>query len=203
MIVMPQAVHLQTTCRADCGLIQSVATTVTTLTPNRNIEIKARVDSLEAVRAICGGFATLSAFERQTDTYFACPHGRLKLRQRGEEPAQLVAYARPDAVAPRASDYWLVNVSEPALLKSALAAALGVLVVVEKEREIYLYQNVRIHLDRVLGLGEFVEFEAVLSAGNDEEESALLVGELAIRLNVKPADRVECSYSDLLLANAR
>jgi adenylate cyclase, class 2 len=176
---------------------------VATLTPNRNIELKARVHSLKAVRAICGEFATFSASERQTDTYFACPYGRLKLRQRGHELAQLVAYARPDAARPRASDYWLVPVHEPALLKSALTAALGVLVVVEKEREIFFYRNVRIHLDCVVGLGEFVEFEAVLSTDSDEEESARLVSELAMRLNINPADRVECSYSDLLLAKER
>lgn len=105
--------------------------------------------------------------------------------------------------APRASDYWLVPVIEPALLKAALAATLGVLVVVEKEREVFLYQNVRIHLDRVSDLGEFVEFEAVLSAGDDEEQAAQLVSELATRLAVDSNDRVEGSYSDLLLVKQR
>jgi predicted adenylyl cyclase CyaB len=168
--------------------------------PNRNIELKARVDSLERVREACRAFAQFSAREQQTDTYFACPIGRLKLRERGELPAQLVAYARPDATAPRASDYWLVPVVEPSLLKAALAAALGVRVVVEKDREVFFYRHVRIHLDRVTGLGDFLEFEAVLGAQDDEREAARLVAELAQRLGVEPADRVECSYSDLLLA---
>lgn len=172
-------------------------------TPRRNIELKARIDSLEAARAVCRQFANLKAEEHQTDTYFRCSQGRLKLRERNPEPAQLVAYSRSDAAAPRASDYWLVPVLDPAALKAALSTALGVLVVVEKEREIFLYRNVRIHLDCVTGLGEFVEFEAVLSPGDDEPAAAALVAELAQRLVVDPHDRVDRSYSDLLLVERR
>ncbi|HQU41697.1 MAG: hypothetical protein B7Z73_07800 [Planctomycetia bacterium 21-64-5] len=167
--------------------------------PRRNIELKARLNSLDRARAHCAELAGPPLCERQTDTYFVCSQGRLKLRQRDPEPAQLVAYARPDATTPRASDYWLVSVADPATLKAALTAALGVLVVVEKEREVFLYRNVRIHLDRVIGLGEFVEFEAVMSPGDDEAEAVGLVTELARRLGVVPHDRVDGSYSDLLL----
>ena len=38
-----------------------------------------------------------------------------------------------------------------------LAEALGVRSVVRKRREIYLYHNVRIHLDEVCDLGRFLE----------------------------------------------
>jgi predicted adenylyl cyclase CyaB len=169
----------------------------------RNIELKARIDSLDAARDLCKPFANLSAIERQTDTYFRCGQGRLKLREREGLPAQLVGYARADATTPRASDYWLVPVSDPALLKAALVATLGTLVVVEKEREVFLYRNVRIHLDRVVDLGEFVEFEAVMSPTDDEREAADLVAELAHRLGVQTTDRIENSYSDLLLVKRR
>lgn len=171
--------------------------------PRRNIELKARIDSIAEARATCGQFAAFSARERQVDTYFVCPNGRLKLRERGDQPTQLVAYARADATTPRASDYWLVPVVEPATMKAALAASLGVLVIVEKEREVFLYRNVRVHLDHVVGLGEFVEFEAVLSPGDDEQAAARLVADLAERLGINPSARVEGSYSDLLLVKQR
>ncbi|HWB11922.1 MAG TPA: class IV adenylate cyclase [Pirellulales bacterium] len=170
------------------------------LTPNRNIELKARVHSLERVGEICREFAQFSAHERQVDTYFTCQQGRLKLRERGTQAAQLVAYARPDETTPRASDYWLVPVAEPSLLKAALTAALGVRVVVEKDRQVFLYRNVRIHLDRVACLGDFLELEAVLGGQDDEREATRLVAELAQRLGVESSDRVDCSYSDLLLS---
>src|SRR5487761_1178730 len=166
----------------------------------RNIEIKARLRSLDDARGICRGLAAWHATEHQIDTYFVCRQGRLKLRERGEGPAQLVWYARPDGAEPRASDYQLVPVEDAAALKQALTAALGVRVVVEKRREIYLHQNVRIHLDRVARLGDFVEFEAVLAAGDDEPAAAALVERLAAALGVEAGDRVAGSYSDLLLS---
>lgn len=171
--------------------------------PCRNVELKARIASLAAARGACDEIANFAGHEEQTDTYFRCSQGRLKLRERGDLPAQLVGYARADSTAPRPSDYWLVTINEPAALKAALAATLGVLVVVRKHRDVFLYRNVRIHLDRVERLGEFVEFEAVLSAGDDEQAAAALVSDLAARLAVAAGDRVESSYSDLLLVKQR
>ena len=173
---------------------------------SRNIELKARLTSLEDARSVCGELAEFSGIERQVDTYFQCRHGRLKLRERRLEaqPAapsddQLVWYLRPDDDAVRASDYLLLPVNDSAALKSVLAAALGVLVVVEKRREIFLYRNVRIHLDRVEQLGDFLEFEAVLGPGDDDAAGAELVRDLARRFAISPAMLIEGSYSDLLL----
>lgn len=165
----------------------------------RNIELKARVRSLDEADRVCGELAAWHAREHQVDTYFICRNGRLKLRERDGSPAQLVWYARCDGPEPRASDYELVTIEQPATLKHALAAALGVVVVVEKDREVYLHRNVRIHLDHVSGLGEFVEFEAVLAPGDDESTAAQLVEWLAGQIGIAPADRVAGSYSDLLL----
>lgn len=165
----------------------------------RNIELKARTASLDAARAACREFARFDSHEEQTDTYFRCPQGRLKLRERINLPAQLVGYARSDATTPRPSDYWLVRIDEPATLKAALAATLGVLVVVRKHRDVFLYQNVRIHLDRVDELGEFIEFEAVLAPAGDEQHAAALVAQLAARLRIEDLDHIATSYSDLLL----
>lgn len=174
--------------------------------PSRNIELKARLDSLDDARTVCHELAEFSAIERQVDTYFHCSHGRLKLRERQIEPRsqdssddQLVWYLRPDDDAVRASDYLLLPVNDAATLKSVLAAALGVLVVVEKRREVYLYRNVRIHLDHVEQLGDFLEFEAVLGPGDDDAAGAELVRELARRFAISPTMLVEGSYSDLLL----
>lgn len=174
--------------------------------PSRNIELKARLASLDDARAVCRELAEFSAEERQVDTYFRCQHGRLKLRERRLEhhapdssDDQLVWYLRPDAETVRPSDYLLLPVNDAAALKSVLAAALGVLVVVEKRREIFLYRNVRIHLDRVERLGDFLEFEAVLGPGDDDAAGAELVRELAGRFAITPAMLVEGSYSDLLL----
>ena len=81
-----------------------------------------------------------------------------------------------------------------------LAAALGVRVEVGKRREIFLYHNVRIHLDEVARLGTFVEFEAVQTGAVSAEESRRYLDELTRLLEIGPEDAVASSYGDLLAA---
>jgi predicted adenylyl cyclase CyaB len=80
---------------------------------------------------------------------------------------------------------------------------LGVRGVVDKQREIYLHKNVRIHLDRVSGLGAFLEFEAVLGGEYDEAASAKFVQELRARFAIDDSDLVDVSYGDLLASEGR
>lgn len=122
----------------------------------------------------------------------------MKLRQINGLSAQLIAYSRPDEEGPKTSDYRLVPVANPESLKAALTAALGVRVVVDKCREIYLVDNVRIHLDDVTGLGQFLEFEAVLGPGVDEAAGRAQLAQLAPRFSIRPADLLAGSYADLL-----
>jgi predicted adenylyl cyclase CyaB len=165
----------------------------------RNIELKARLSSLDAGREIAQQIATKRLPPlRQTDTYFHCQHGRLKLRELDSGQAQLVWYARPDNPRARASDYLLAAVGDAAVLKQALAAALGIRAVVEKRREVYLYHNVRIHLDEVAGLGTFLEFEAVLGPGLDDDSGLAQLDFLSRRFDISPADLLAVSYADLL-----
>jgi adenylate cyclase, class 2 len=185
----------------------------------RNVELKARLRDLQAAGEIACRLATGHlGVQQQVDTYFHCPHGRLKLREitdfgdshlagslarRAGAKAQLVWYSRPDEAGAKASDYLLVDVPDPARLKQALAGALGVQVVVSKRREIYLHRNVRIHLDEVAGLGTFLEFEAVLDPSIDDSAGRAQVQALEAEFGVAPSDILAESYSDLLLQRKR
>ena len=163
----------------------------------RNIEIKARLADLAAARRVAERIATdRLGVQEQVDTYFHCRQGRLKLREIEGLPAQLIGYARPDRLGPKASDYVLVPVHDPEALKQALTATLGVRGVVRKRREIFLYRNVRIHLDEVTGQGAFLEFEAVLSPEMDDGAGRILVEELLQTFSIKPADLITGSYGD-------
>jgi predicted adenylyl cyclase CyaB len=165
----------------------------------RNLELKARHADLMAARAAALGLgARPASIEEQTDTYFRAANGRLKLREIAGQSAVLIFYDRPDERSARLSGYLLVPVPEPALLKSALTAALGVRSVVCKRREILLWHNIRIHLDEVAALGTFVEFEAVLGKGDDESAAAARLEELAAVLKIRAADQLAASYADLL-----
>jgi adenylate cyclase, class 2 len=59
---------------------------------------------------------------------------------------------------------------------------------------------VRIHLDTVADLGDFLEFEAVAPATSDLLFERGLVAELRRALAVEESDLIESSYSDLMLA---
>lgn len=163
----------------------------------RNIELKAwlrdRTAALEACRALG---ARAQGDIQQADTYFRVAEGRLKLRVNVPGEAQLVFYRRADEPGPKGSDYTLVTVAPE--LRQQLAEALGVVAVVDKVRTLYLWENVRIHLDRVEGLGDFIEFEAVLTDGYDDADGHRKLARLQEAFEIRPNDLVPQSYVDLL-----
>ncbi len=164
-----------------------------------NIELKARLADLAAAREVAAAIATKRlGVQRQIDTYFHAREGRLKLRQIDGLKAELVWYDRPDQTGAKASRYVLVPVSNPESLKQALAAAWGVRCVVDKRREIFLVDNVRIHLDEVTDLGTFLEFEAVLGPRVDAAAGAAQVADLIERFSIRPDDLLAGSYADML-----
>lgn len=164
-----------------------------------NIELKARyADHDFARRSVAALGARPAGVERQVDTYFAVPHGRLKLRVIDDHQATLIWYRRPDQAVARQCDYQLVPVADAAGLRAALAGAVGLRGEVVKRREIHLWDNVRIHLDEVAGLGRFIEFEAVLSLGVTAETGHRQVAELCRALDLRDDAIVAVGYADLL-----
>ena len=170
------------------------------MTPRKNIELKARCPDLAAAAEAAKSLgATRQGILSQLDTYFHARTGRLKLREFADKPdAELIWYARSDSTDFRGSDYYVVPIPRPEETKAALTAALGVHGSVRKRRELWLWHNVRIHLDTVDGLGRFVEFEAVLADPNDEGPSHERLATLSRALRIPDADRIALSYSDLL-----
>lgn len=169
-----------------------------------NVEIKARIPSVEALLPQARALADDEHPQliHQDDTFFAAPHGRLKLRVFGDGSGELIHYERPDDDGPKRSDYLLAPVPEPESLREVLARACGVLGRVRKERLLLLAGPARIHLDRVEGLGDFLELEVTLAEGQAEAEGTALALALMQRLGVAPAQRVRGAYLDLLRAGA-
>jgi predicted adenylyl cyclase CyaB len=132
----------------------------------------------------------------QIDTYFRVRSGRLKLRETGSG-TELIFYRRPNKQSARLCDYLTVKIVEPRKVKSFLAGFLGVKQVVKKHRKVYLYQAARIQLDRVTGLGTFVEIE-IPSQGR-RLQARRLMRSLLQRFNLHTELPIPGSYSDLLL----
>ena len=164
----------------------------------RNVEIKARARDpdalLERARSIGGGAALVMA---QEDVFFDVPRGRLKLRASGGE-GQLILYERPDATGPKVSRYHVVPIGEPGPLRALLADALGEIAVVRKRRTLVTVGQTRVHVDRVEGLGDFMELEVVLREDQDAEEGFSIARDVMAALGIEERDLVAGAYVDLL-----
>jgi adenylate cyclase, class 2 len=164
----------------------------------RNLEAKFPLRDRERARerALGAGFALEGVFA-QRDTFFVVPNGKLKLR---EEPdgARLIHYRRIDRDGLKVSDYAIVPIADPERTRTMLDAALGVLAEVRKQRTLLLRDDIRLHLDRVEGLGDFGEIEAVMPAQADPEPSRAAVDSLLDALGVSRDELIDVSYFEMM-----
>ncbi|MCW3040468.1 MAG: cdd [Solirubrobacterales bacterium] len=170
--------------------------------PARNVELKAHDPDPAATHAAARAHGAQEAGTlHQRDTYFPVPAGRLKLREERGATAHLIAYARADAAAARTSSYRIVEVPDPAALTAALRATHGDGPVVEKTRRLLRWENVRIHLDEVTGLGHWVELEAVAPPGAPPDLAAehARIAELRTVLRIRDEHVVAEGYAQLLV----
>lgn len=169
----------------------------------RNIEIKARIDSVEALLPRAAALAAGSPeIIDQDDTFFRVPMGRLKLRVFADGSGELIHYHRPDGEQARASDYVRVPAPDPDALRQALVRANGLLGRVRKRRWLLRVGATRIHLDRVEGLPDHMELEVVLHEGQGDDEGRAIAEALMGELGLADAPRVAGAYLDLLTARA-
>lgn len=166
----------------------------------RNVEIKARVADLPAVSARAQAIADHAPrVLDQEDTFFRCRNGRLKLRRCGDGGAELIYYLRPNRADARESRYMRSACTDPDALARVLAGALGIRGVVRKQRTLLFAGRIRIHLDRVEALGDFVEVEVVLRPEESIVEGACAADGMMKLLDIDRGKWVAESYIDLLV----
>jgi adenylate cyclase class 2 len=165
----------------------------------RNIELKARdpdpVLSLEACRAL---EAEDMGAIWQRDSYFDVPFGGLKLREEHPGRPHLIQFERASEPQQRESRYRIIEVTDPQTLLAALTAAVGLAVVVTKRRRLFLWQDVRIHLDDVEHLGTFIELEAVARPDSDLSHEHTLVSRLRSTFAITDERLVAIGYAKQL-----
>lgn len=163
----------------------------------QNVEFKAELREPDLARAKCRALgASLIGVLDQTDTYFKLPDGRLKKREAPGEPIEWIFYHRTNRLQPRLSTFTIL--SDEQARRRWGTQSLRTWIVVKKRRELWMIENVRIHLDQVETLGAFIEFEAVVNTPGDiarnHERIARLRGEFAPLMG----EPIAVSYSDLL-----
>jgi len=167
--------------------------------PRRNVELKARDASPERSLESCRRLGATDHGEIwQRDTYFSVPSAGLKLREERPGRAHLIQFDRANGPRERESRYRIVAVDDGTVLRDALAAAIGVRNVVVKRRRLFLWRDVRIHLDDVERLGRFVELEAVAPPESDLVHERRLILELREVLEIADDRLVASGYADLL-----
>lgn len=165
----------------------------------RNVEIKARIVSIESVFAKAAELADEGPIEIiQDDTFFPCENGRLKLRAFSRDEGELIFYRRTDRKGPKESFYVVSPTASPDSLRESLTLAYGTAGRVCKDRTLLLAGRTRIHLDRVEGLGEFLELEVVLEEEESVESGEAVARDLMEKLGVGPDQLIEGAYVDLL-----
>lgn len=170
----------------------------------RNVEIKARArdlpGQLAAARELAGGHEEVLV---QEDVFFAAPSGRLKLRKFACGGAELIYYERPDAERASESCYVVVPTDDPGAAQEFLSRLFDSAGVVRKTRTLCLAGSTRIHLDRVEGLGEFVEIEVALDPAESFEDGRARLEEVRGALGIDDSDLVDVAYVDMLAASGR
>ncbi len=166
----------------------------------KNVEIKARCNDPEKIEKILNDIgADYKGLDRQVDTYFKVNNGRLKLRE-GNIENSLIFYNRPNQKGPKQSTFNLYKSKDLDELKPLLLNSLGVLVQVKKERKIFFHNYVKFHIDKVDGLGSFVEIESGdVEIERTSEELRNLCNYYIELLGIKQEDMMEISYSDMLI----
>ena len=168
----------------------------------RNVEVKARVADLAPIEARAKSIASSAPTDiAQDDTFYRCERGRLKLRRFADGHGELIHYQRADDTGAKVSDYVIAPTNDPAALHEALCRSNGMRGRVQKQRRLYLAGNTRIHLDRVEGLGNFVELEVVLREGETQEQGEATAHRILDHLGIEASQLVAGAYFDLLLAN--
>ena len=167
----------------------------------RNVEFKAELRDPQIALAVARKLgAGLVATLEQTDAYFRVLTGRLKRREQvvaGEaEPVEYIHYERDDRSPPRISSFQIM--SEGEFHERFGTLPLPEWLVVRKRREVYLLDHARIHLDRVESLGEFIEFEALVTPKHNVARAHETVAHLRSEFAPAMGEPISGSYSDLV-----
>lgn len=167
---------------------------------NRNVEIKAKItENLELLFSRVAEIADHGPTEIfQDDTFFTCPNGRLKLRAFSVTEGELIFYQRSDGTGPKESRYTIFQTASPVALREVLLQAYGDAGRVRTVRTLFMVGRTRIHIDRVDGLGNFLELEVVLAEGEPVESGVAVAHELLGKLGLSSQQLIAEAYVDLL-----
>lgn len=164
-----------------------------------NVEIKAKLRApSKFVRDLMRIGARQIGTLEQEDTFFNVPRGRLKIRYDPNLGSEMVYYVRPMDDGPRISHYFRQRLDDAEDKRGELASRYGVLGIVKKRRDLFLVGDVRFHIDRVEGLGTYLEIEVPVDPKLGEHRARYRASRLVSELGIPQETLVGESYDELI-----
>jgi len=165
-----------------------------------NLELKIRVTSHQSLKKILEQIgAENKGMLKQKDVYYSIPNGLLKLRiENGNE--SLIFYNRNENNKNRWSDFEVLQFAN-AKGEKFFNNLFDVEVIVKKKRELFYYDDTRIHLDTVKYLGNFLELETLVINGKVDAKKRFekIIG----LLKLNESKQIRKSYRDLLMSGTK
>ncbi len=163
----------------------------------QNVEFKAELRDLPLARLISERIgARQVGVLHQVDTYYRVPDGRLKKRECDGEPTEFIFYHRLNRSRPRLSHFTIYSEEEARARFGA--RDLPVWLRVAKNRDLWMYAGVRIHLDSVESLGDFFEAEALVTPSQHVGKCHDAIGKVRELYAPALGELIATSYSDLM-----
>ena len=161
-----------------------------------NLELKLRVESHTKLKQLLSEIkAERKGILNQEDIYYKVKDGILKLRtENGNET--LIFYRREEKKSNRWSDYYLLKFNNGEG-KNFFNRIFESEVIVKKKRELFYYDNTRIHLDTVEQLGKFLELETLVINGKADAKKRFT--KIIKLLELDNSKEIRRSYRDLLI----
>ena len=163
-----------------------------------NLELKIKATSHESLKKILKQIgAENKGMLNQKDVYYSVPNGLLKLRiENGNE--SLIVYNRNENDKSRWSDFEVLKFINGKGEKF-FSKLFDVEIIVKKERELFYYDDTRIHLDTVNNLGKFLELETLVINGKADAKKRF--AKIIRLLKLDESKQIRKSYRDLLMDN--
>lgn len=137
---------------------------------DREIEIQVRIEKSENLRNLLEKEAKFISEKRQIDEYFTPAHKDFisvkpieewfRIREeKGEYTINYKKWFYENGIGIYADEYETTIGDKETARKICLALDLKPIVIVDKTRRKYIYQDYEVAFDKVVGLGDFVEIE--------------------------------------------
>lgn len=167
----------------------------------QNVDFKCELRDPGLARLALKRFGAVCATTvHHRDTYYRVPDGRLMRREAEGEPVEFVLYHRVDRAHPTISRFSIFTEDEARLRYGT--RELPVWVEVTKDREIWLVDNARVHIDRVDGLGWFMEIDVLVSRDFHIGKCHDLIGRIRESLAPCLGGLIATSYADMVASES-